>query len=276
MPLSVKCLKQLSLEMNIPQPVVEGSDCSRRINWNRAGGQDYGIAINPHAQSLEELIIAFSDGASFFIRPFYAVHPNSLISETSSRLYLQPLIPPIDSFDDFTELKRLAIPEPLLVRNGIATRSFHRLLPESLEEMHLHFAVGTKTQARDDWGKGLWTARMRALVEDKEAYFPRLKLVICWFQHYALSGLSESDDMTYDNLTYNSKQSWEILEQAFSAVGVQFESGVGAFLEDTPFGQPLNTSHSRLRPPNLVQQGQFAHNPVRPGLYYDSSTRSIF
>ena len=48
---------------------------------------------------------------------------------------------------------------------------------------------------------------MRALVEDKEAYLPRLKLVICWFQHYALSGLSESDDdMTYDNLTYNSKQ----------------------------------------------------------------------
>lgn len=79
--LPVKCLKTLILETNIPSPVVEGFD--RNFNssdWDRSGGQGYGLAINPHAQSLEELMIALSDGASFCIRPFHAAHPQADIS----------------------------------------------------------------------------------------------------------------------------------------------------------------------------------------------------
>ena len=193
--ISVNCLKRLSLEMNISQPVVKGFDCnSRRIDWNRPGGQDYGVAINSHAQSLEELIIALSNGASFFIRPFYAAHPHNLISEKSSRSYSQPLISPVDCFDDFTKLRRFAIPETLLARNGITTGSFHRLLPKLLEELQLQFPVGNKIQALDHRREEVRIARMRALAEDKEACLPRLKLVICWFQQYALTGLSEPDD----------------------------------------------------------------------------------
>lgn len=38
--LSVKCLKQLTLEMNIPRPVVEASSPVRHEGCNRPGGKD--------------------------------------------------------------------------------------------------------------------------------------------------------------------------------------------------------------------------------------------
>ena len=66
--LSVKCLEKLILETNIPSPIVEGFDRNcQSCDWDRPGRQGYGLGINPYEQSLEELMIACSDGASFFI-----------------------------------------------------------------------------------------------------------------------------------------------------------------------------------------------------------------
>ena len=64
--------------MNLPWPVVDSftSELDQSI-WLGRDGQDHDFAVDPHAQSLEELMIAFSDGASFFIQPSYKYHPQS-------------------------------------------------------------------------------------------------------------------------------------------------------------------------------------------------------
>ena len=36
-------------------------------DWDKLGGQGYGLAINPRSQSLEELMIAISSGAGVLI-----------------------------------------------------------------------------------------------------------------------------------------------------------------------------------------------------------------
>lgn len=272
--LSVKCLKKLSLEMNIPRPVVEDFDSdSRRVDWHRPGGQDYGSAINAHAQSLEELIIAFSDGASFFIRPLNAAHPQAIVSQTGPIIPRSPLVPPINRFDKFTKLKRLAIPECLLARNGLGTMLLFELLPKLLEELQLQIPVAPKDQPLDLLrDEELRTTRMYALAREKDTCVPRLKMVTFWYQQY--SSCSQAD--LNGELVYDSEVSWSVLEEAFGAVGVHLDRVSGPFFEDTPFGQPLNISHSRLRPPNLVQKGPFSRGPAQPGLYYDLSTHSIF
>lgn len=272
--LSVKCLKRLSLEMNIPRHVVEGFNRnSHRIDWHRPGGQDYGRAINPHAQSLEELTIAFSDGASFFIRPLNAAHPQASVSRTGPIIPVRPLVPPIGSFDKFTNLKRLAIPECLLARNGHGTQFLLKLLPKLLEELQLQIPVIPKDQPLDLFrDEELRTARMCALARDKDTRVPRLKMVTCWYQQYSSSSQADLNG----ELVYDSEESWSILEEVFGAVDVHLDRVSGPFFEDTPFGQPLHISHSRLRPPNLVRKGPFVGGPARPGLYYNLSTQSIF
>lgn len=271
--ISIKCLKRLSLEMNIPWPVAEAFvDNGRHADYNRPGGQDYELAINHHAQSLEDLTIAFSDGSSTFIRPFRAVHPFNRMHEGDFSVYSQPLRPPFCNLDKFANLRRLAIPEPLLVENGVMFPSFQKLLPKLLEELQLQYPVGTKGQATGHWGEEVRIIRLRALAKDKEACLPKLKLVICWYQYH---GSSSSPDL--DNyLVYESDEIWIGLDIAFSAVNVHLDRVSGPFFGDTPFGQPLGISHSRLRPPELVKQGHFAQDPTRPGLYYDETTHSVF
>ena len=266
--LSVKCLRKLTLEMNIPWPVAEGFDCNcHQSNWNRPGGQDYGVAINPHAQSLEELMIAFSDGASFFIRPFYAANPRAEILGMRPITNAQPLIRPVGMLDRFTNLKRLAIPEPLLAQDRRGTRFLPELLPKLLEQLQLQIPVDTRVPLLNNR-----TARMHSLAKDKDIFLPRLNLIICWHQQYA----SSSPASWNNEQVHDSEESWDKLREAFNAVGVHLDRVSGAFFEDTPFGRPLNISHSRIRPPNLVRQGQFFRDPARPGLYYDLSTQSVF
>lgn len=272
--LSVKCLKRLSLELNLPGPIVEDFDCNcDRADWQRPGGHDYGLAINPHAQSLEELTIAFSDGASFFIRPLNAAHPQASVSRTGPVIATSPLVAPIHNLDKFTNLRRLAIPESFLVRNFYDTHFFSDLLPKSLEEMQLQIPVWPRNQPLDLFrDEGLRTARMCVLARDKDACVPRLKMIICWYQQY--SSCRQVD--LNGELLYDSEESWSTLEEEFGAVDVHLDRVSGPFLEDTPFGRPLNMSHSRLRPPNLIQKGLFVRGPAQPGLYYDLSTCSVF
>lgn len=272
--LTVKRLKRLLLEMNVPFPVVEGFDRnSRASDWDTPGGQDYRLAISPHALSLEDLMIAFSDGASFFIRPLYAAHPHARIPESRSIISTQihPVIPLVGSFEKFVNLKRLAIPESLLASQSTRTRSFHNLLPEVLEELQLQFPVVTGHEPLSLTGEEeLRTEGMRALAENKNTRLPRLRLIICWYQQYASS--------TSPNLDHDAGYglSWNNLRDDFKGVGVHLDQVFGPFFEDTPFGQPLNISHSKLRPPSFIRQGHFVHDRARPGLYYDLSTQSIF
>ena len=162
--LSVKCHKTLILETNIPSPIVEGFDRNcHSSDWDRPGGQSYGLGINPHAQSLDELVIAFSDGASF-IRAFHEAHPQADISRTRYITNAQPLVPPIGNLNKFTNLKRLAISEPL-------GRDFPKLLPKLPEEMQSQFPLETIVLPLNIWGaEQLRTARLHSLAEGKEDF----------------------------------------------------------------------------------------------------------
>lgn len=178
--LSVNILKWLLLEIKIPCPTVGCFDCNDHPrDWIDQENMTMISRSNPQAESQEESIIAFSDGASSFIRPFYAAHPHTSISEMDSDIYAQPLILPNGNFEKFTKLRRLAIPEQLLARNSTATRSFHKFLFKLLKELQLQNSVGAKLQVLDHWGQDLRTARMHALANDKEACLPQLRLVIC-------------------------------------------------------------------------------------------------
>ena len=252
--LSVKCLKFLCLDFNVPRPVMESFD-GHGHSWGRnwPGGRDYGLAISPQSQSLEELMIAFSDGASFFIG--------------------RSLVHQMGNLGKFTNLRRLAIPEPLLARDAGGTRYSSNFLPKLLEEIQLQCPVEFQVLPLSPLGQQRpRTVRMHALARDKEIFLPRLKLVICWYQQYAPSDSASPDG----EMVGDSEGSWGRLKRAFNAVGVHMHRMSGSFFEDTPFGQPLNISHSRLRPPNLVRQGQFTYDPAQPGLYYDLSTNSVF
>ena len=272
--LSVKSLKRLSLEMNIPRPVVETFNGNySHWDWDRPGGQDYGRAIKPHAQSLEELMIAFSNGASFFIRPFHAAHPQTGILRMRPYIFGSPLVPRIESLDKFTNLKRLAIPESFLARSPDEMQFLPELLPKLLEEMQLQIPVSIIDQTVEFFGrKWLQMARMHALAADKGTYLPRLKLVICWYQQYDPTGRAELGGEAF----LHSEGSWSGLRKAFGAVAVHLDRVSGPFFENTPFGQRLNISHCRLRPPHRIPQGPSTGAPVRPGLYFDLSTNSIF
>lgn len=271
---SVKSLKRLILEFNVAWPVVESFDNdSRASDWNRPGGHDYRLAISPHASSLEELMIAFSDGASFFIRPFYAVRPYARIPQSISTVYrqTQPVIPLIGNFDKFANLQRLAIPESLLAPQGTHIRSYHNLFPEVLKELQLQIPVAASREPLSlTEEEVLRIERLRALADNKLTRLPRLELIVCWYQPYASSNRPNIDHDTAYGLSWNS------LRDHFEDVGVHLDQVFGPFFEDTPFGRPLNISHSKLRPPSLVRQGDFVRDPARPGLYNDLSTQSDF
>ena len=263
--LSVKCLKRLALELNIPWPIVKsfGSN-GNPSDWARPGGQDYGMAIRHHEKSLEELVIAFSDGASFFIRPSPAARLYA------PRIPRTALVPPIGSFDTFKNLERLAIPIQLLPRRKSDHALYdHMLLPKSLEVLQLQITFGNSLHPREGWTVGE-RQLMLALANETNTCLPRLVSVVLWFQPYSFSEGETLSDIA------GAEDWWNTLKEGFNASGVDLEQVWSPFFEDTPFGQSLNILHSRLRPPDLVQQGPFIRDRQRPGLYYDSSTNSVF
>lgn len=159
----------------------------------------------------------------------------------------QPLVPPIANLNSFTMFKRPAIPEPILGPD------FPKLLLKLLQEVQLQFFAETIVLSVDSRGaQQLRTARLQSLAESKEELLPHLELVICWYQQYASSGPAISKVAR----VYDSDQRWYELMQASNAVTVHLNGMSGSFFENTPFGRPLDTSHSWLRPPNLVRQGE--------------------
>ena len=138
-------------------------------------------------------MIAFSDRASFSIRPFHAAHPQPDISRTRHIINAQPLVPPIGNLNRFTNFKRLAIPESLLGRD------FPKLFPKLLEEMQLELPIETIVLPNGPGAEQLRTARLLSLADGKEEFLPLLKLVICWYQRYASSWkASLKDTEVYD------------------------------------------------------------------------------
>ena len=114
-----------------------------------------GMALEPHTSTLVELIIYHEEGAKFLPTPSFG----TLIH--------------------YSNLKRLAIPEPFLTFESSLT--IHDKLPSSLEALQLQYPMGCCRQGLDGQRQSRHT-RMRGLMDNKSSCLPRLKRVIWCFQ----------------------------------------------------------------------------------------------
>ena len=156
---SIRRLKRFILETNFPWQV-------RLAVLKRQGTLDhhilpstFGQALHPHRKTLEELFVAFSDGASFLL--------DSVMQDLK----------------DYTSLKRLAIPEPFLLPHS-ASPSFHQSLPDQLEELQIQYPMEftDKHSDRDLPGPQLRLSRMEALAKYKIDHLPNLSHFVWWYQ----------------------------------------------------------------------------------------------
>lgn len=201
---------------------------------------DYGLLLQPHSASLEELIIAYSDeayndGDSFPAKP----------------------TPTMGTLTGYHHLKRLAIPEPFLA--GLNDPSFHKLLPSRLEELQIQYPMGVWKPVMDRQGDAgtqppYRLMRMEKLAKNKEMLVPRLKYVVWWFQQTSRQ-VSIGDPPPFDhrcpsrtNATrmsddprkgpvYGPPEDMDKLAEDFEKVGVKFEWVSMPCLMDTPFGE---------------------------------------
>lgn len=201
---------------------------------------DYGLLLQPHSGSLEELIIAYSDeayndGDSFLAKP----------------------TPIMGTLTGYHHLKRLAIPEPFLA--GLNDPSFHKLLPSRLEELLIQYPMGVWIRVMDRQGDAgtqppYRLMRMETLAKNKERLVPRLKYVVWWFQQTSRQ-VSIGDPPPFDrkcpsetNATrlsddprkgpvYGPPEDMDKLAEDFEKVGVKFEWVSMPCLIDTPFGE---------------------------------------
>ncbi|MCJ1456539.1 hypothetical protein MMC28_006900 [Mycoblastus sanguinarius] len=238
--LSIKALKRFVLEMNCPWEVTQRSPgWQEYVGWNQnVNAEDFAAAMELHSESLEELVIAFSDGATF--------------KRTSI----------IETLPTFSGLTRLAVPERFLVLlEGI---TFHDLLPTQLEELQLQYPMGPTTG--DELAKiPSQIDRLQILAGSKSAYLPKLKYLCAWFQHWRYSGPGASDWYLHD---------LQMLATTFDDAEVNFEWLWAPDFKETPFGKRLGVSVPTCRTPEyLIDWSPLSRGA---GLYLDESTHSIF
>lgn len=84
---------------------------------------------------------------------------------------------------NYTNLKRLAIPEPFLLPH-LASQTFHHSLPDHLEELQIQYPVGFTDQHpdRDLPGPRFRVSRMKALANYRIDHLPNLSHVVWWYQ----------------------------------------------------------------------------------------------
>ncbi|KAL9121189.1 MAG: hypothetical protein Q9187_002250 [Circinaria calcarea] len=145
-------------------------------------------ALQPHASTLEEISITSTGGLIF--------PPPSLIGD----------------FRRYTNLKRLGIPESLLVQHGDLI--FRNSLPCQLEEIQLQYNISILSTPNNVDLSSWWT-RMNALAKDKHACFPALKFVACWDRRF-------TDEYMVTRKEGGLLDEMENLVCAFKDVGVRF------------------------------------------------------
>lgn len=212
---------------------------------------DYGLLLQQHSASLEELIVAYSDDA---------YHDGSSFPRKA--------LPVMGSLIGYHNLKRLAIPEPFLV--ALKDPSFHKMLPPQLEELQIQYPTGVRQPVIDRQGDAEGAPpyrllRMQKLAKNKETLIPRLKRVIWWFQqnseqvslgnaprfdppdfrrYYSSNFSGKNATRTSDDPRkgpiYGPPQDMDKLAEDFENVGVKFELVSTPFLKDTPFGEYMH------------------------------------
>lgn len=201
----------------------------------------YGPLLEPHSGSLEALILSYS---------------NEEYNDNSIH-FPRIASPLIGTLTSFHSLKRLAIPEPFLVRHRDA--AFHSLLPRQLEELQIQHPFGTSTDARqiDPARQSSYhLVRMERLAMNKEESVPRLKYLVWWFQQTPRQG-SHAEETRW-NFTYKYRLDAPViyhnpttdpiegptdylfkLAEDFRKVGVKFEFVLTPSFHKTPFAEYL-------------------------------------
>ena len=213
--------------------VVEFLSLKYRDTPPGLGTDAFELALSEHQETIEELAIAIS-GESAMIG--WA----------------------LGSFTQWSSLKRLAVPSYMILENFASTRKLHEILPPYLEEFqiehptaHNHRSVlpmsyqpsvfaptpwpGYDILADEARKKGF--ADMRLLAVNKDAYVPRLNLVIWWYQ------IPNQTSPDYISIFPNGIAGLIRVFLAFEEVGVKFVWITEPLFKDTPFGKRLCEWH---------------------------------
>ena len=209
---SIRHLKRFVMETNCPWQVRLAVIKSQGILDHQISPSAFGQALHPHCKTLEHLFIAFSDGASFL--------SGSILHD----------------LNDYTSLKRLAIPEPFLLPASNSA-SFHGLLPDQLEELQIQYSMGftEKNPERDLPGPQFRINRMEALAKYRVDHLPKLNHIVWWYQQcQSCAARDDSEGPIYDPVGDLSS-----LCVSFEELGVKFEWISKPYFGSTPLAKRL-------------------------------------
>lgn len=161
-----------------------------------------GQLIRIHAKTLVQVEIAASDAATF--------------------LYTST----IGSLVGYSNIRRLAIPEPFLVVKDDEATTFLEMLPPNLKELQPQFPL--LYMHNEDTEREVRIKRLEQLAAVKTVRFPALREVAWWTQPTA--------HWTTIPLKYTLSD-MEHLEETFNMVGVKFNWTITACFESSPFGE---------------------------------------
>lgn len=135
---------------------------------------------------------------------------------------------PMNTFGNFTTLKRLALPEQFLVPRNSPKENMHDLLPSSLCELQLEHCLDTSDT---DDELPIRLKRYRSLANSKHTCLPALKHVIWWYHIRDFLRDRYAGTLPFEDALK--------LVDVFKCNGVMFEWGVASEFLATPFGKGL-------------------------------------
>ena len=235
---SIRHLKRFVFEANCPWQ-------ARRVEFEKSAATNHeispsglGHAMRPHCGTLEDMFVAFSDGASFLSDSF------------------------MHDLKDYTNLKRLAIPESFLLI-AFDSQTFHQTLPDQLEELQIQYPMGSadKHPDRDLPGTQFRILRMEALAEYRSGHFPNLNYIVWWYQQWQSCVVGDIEE----GPIYNPAIDLRRLCVSFRDLGVRFEWISKPYFGYTPFAEPLAITHQLSRAPQVDQwrSGDYGDDQVR-------------
>lgn len=224
---SIRQLRRFVLETNFPWQV-------RLAVLKRQGTLDhqispsaFGQALHPHCKTLEELFVAFSDGASFLLDSG------------------------VQDLKDYTRLKRLAIPEPFLLPHS-ASQTFHQLLPDQLEELQIQYPMGftDKHPDRDLPGPQFRLSRIKALAKYRIDHLPNLNHIVWWYQQCGSCAVGDDNEAPI----YDPVDDLRSLCVSLRDLGVKFEWISKPYFGSTPLAKSLDIRYNLDRSPHEDQE----------------------
>ena len=210
---AIRRLRRFALETNCPWQVRLAVLKSGGVLDHQISPSAFEQALHPHCKTLEELFIAFSDGASFL--------SDSILHDLT----------------DYTSLKRLAIPEPFLL-SAPNSASFHQLLPDQLEELQIQYPMGftEKHPERDLTGPQYRIARTEALAKYRVDHLPKLNHIVWWYQQCQSCAVADDGE----GPMYDPVVELRSLCVSFRELGVKFEWTSKPYFGSTPLAKPLD------------------------------------